>query len=458
MAKMAQPTNPVSLEIAGKLPVYRKEVAAFKDAAFLAHQTAQEFRNYEGQNHDQITASEKEVNSRTEDNNRMSSIVAQKIRELKGKLLELKRDIGSVYQSIRESEAQYAQMAAVVNADFNEKKEKLLAELREVEALLAHYAEWQRVADSFKAHLSDLKSTIHHNRVMCSEGIAETRQNAQAKIEKHRVQLAEAIRQARAESLRLRPGDISDLSAIFLTQSEAHLQSLNSQIESSEHLSAVNETVDTGNGSLQLEIERLSHRTSTLKEQEEKQQSVLAKLKTIKKEFADRRAADEQLKKTIALKQIKEQKRVEADALAKSLRQQKPPFKMNEQQEAFITFLNECATSVKSVMVDILGNEAIPVPVSPEERFEAPRLTAMMNEIKEMTERIAERPRTPTRASKHILTPAAAYFAFSAPFDDADEFIASETWSFAKYEPARPQSEQRKARIIRLKPGERTHK
>jgi hypothetical protein len=329
-----------------------------------------------------------------------------------------------------------------------------LAELHEVEVLLAHYAEWQRMADSFKSHLSELKSTIHHNRVMCSEGIAETRQNAQAKIEKHRIRLAEAIRQARSESLRLRTGDISDLSTTFLTPAEGHLESLNSQIQSSEHLSVVNQTVDDDNATMMREIERLSRRNATLNEQEEKQKSVLAKLKAIKKEFADRKAADEQHKKSETLRQIKEQKRVEADALARSLRMQRPPFKMSEEQEAFITFLNECATSIKSVMVDLLGEESGPVSVSPNERFEAPKLSAMMSQIKEMTEKVTHlRPATPSSGTKHILTPAAAYFAFSAPFDDGDDFIASESWSFAKYEPTRPASPQKKARIVRIRTG-----
>jgi hypothetical protein len=179
------------------------------------------------------------------------------------------------------------------------------------------------------------------------------------------------------------------------------------------------------------------------------------KLKAIKKEFADKKAADEQFKKTMTLRQIKEQKRVEADALARSLRMQKPPFKMSEEQEAFITFLNECATSIKSVMIDILGEDQSPVTISPNERFEAPKLSAMMTQIQEMTEKMVElRPKTPCGGgSKHILTPAAAYFAFSAPFDDGDEFIASESWSFAKYQPSRPVSQQMKARIVRVRTG-----
>jgi chromosome segregation ATPase len=453
---MAKPppagANPVALELANKLPIYRKEVIAHKDEAFFLHQTAQEFRNYEEQNHEQIAVSEKEVIGRSEDNNRMSSIVAQKIKDLKAKLLELKGEISMVRQSIKEAEEQFSQMTTMANSDFTEKKERILTELREVEALLAHYAEWQRMADSFKSHLSELKSTIHHNRVMCSEGIAETRQSAQAKIEKHRVKLAEAIRQARAESLRLRSGDISDLSATFLTQAEGHLHSLNSQIESSDHLSLVNQTIDDDNASMMREIERLSRRRTLLKEQEEKQKTVLVKLKAIKKEFADRQAADEQLKKSQSLRLIEEQKRVEADALARSLRIQKPPFKMNEEQEAFVTFLNECATSVKSVMVDLLGEERGPVTVSPNERFEAPKLSAMIAQIKDMTPKIGElRPTTPGGSTKHVLTPAAAYFAFSAPFDEGDDFIASESWSFAKYEPTKPSAQDKRARIVRMR-------
>jgi hypothetical protein len=155
----------------------------------------------------------------------------------------------------------------------------------------------------------------------------------------------------------------------------------------------------------------------------------------------------------MALREIQEKKRVEADALARSMRPQKPPFKMNEEQEGFITFLNECGTTIKSVMIDLLKTEIVPEPISPTDRFEAPKLTAMMNEIKEMTQQIAAEPDPTPRTSKHILTPAAAYFAFSAPFDDTDEFIASETWSFAKYEPGRPQSGEKKSRIVRIKNG-----
>jgi pantothenate synthetase len=214
----------------------------------------------------------------------------------------------------------------------------------------------------------------------------------------------------------------------------------------------VNQTVDDDNASMMREIEKLSRRNAALKDQEEKQKSVLAKLKAIRKEFADRKTADEHQKKAATLRQIKEQKKVEADALARSLRMQKPPFKMSEEQEAFITFLNECATSIKSVMVDLLGEDSGPVTVSPNERFEAPKLSAMMSQIKEMTDKVTQlRPTTPGGRAKHILTPAAAYFAFSAPFDDGDDFIESERWSFAKYEPAPPASQQKKARIVRIK-------
>jgi DNA repair exonuclease SbcCD ATPase subunit len=447
--KAAPPPDPKA-EIAANLPVYRREVPAHRDRAFLTHQTAQEYRNQMGLDLTEIDSLEKLMATHDDTNSQMSRIVAQKIGEFKGKLLDLKGEIQGVRQSIKESDDQYAKMRSDVDAEFNERKEKILAELREVDAQLAHYAEWMRMSDQFKAHLAELKSAIHHNRVMCSEGIAETRQNAQAKIEKHRIHLAEAIRQARAESLRLRPGDISDLSTTFLTQSEAHLQSLNSQIESSEHLSVVNYTIDDENGQLMREIERLSKKNQELKEQEEKQKCVLAKLKAVKREFAERQAADQQLRKAAAAREKEDRKR-EADVRAKSLHAQKQEFKMNQEQEAFITFLNECATSVRSVMNNLLGRQTVIALNPANERFEAPRLSAMIAEIREGTGQLETVSEAPESRSRHVLTPAAAYFAFSAPFDDGDDFIASETWSFAKYEQPKPGQQQRTPKIVRIK-------
>jgi peptidoglycan hydrolase CwlO-like protein len=344
-------------------------------------------------------------------------------------------------------------MTDEVNRDFNEKKEKILTESREVEALLAHYAEWQRQADSFKSYLSELKSTIHRNRVLCSEGIAETRQNGQAKIEKHRIRLAEAIRQARAESLRLRPGDISDLTTTFLTQSEAHLHSLNSQIASSQHLSDVNQTIDGDNSTMLREIERLDRKNQQLKEQEERQKSVLAKLKAVKQEFAERDAAEAQKKRAEAARERQEKKREEEDR-ARNAPKPKPEFHMSQEQEAFITFLNECATSIRSVMIDILGENSTTIAPQPSDRFEAPKLSAMINEIKDMTATLKNTKPKSAGGSTPVLTPAAAYFAFSAPFDDSDEFIASENWSFARYESFKsPVSKQKKPRIVRIRAG-----
>jgi hypothetical protein len=437
-------------EVAVQLPRFRKEVAAFKDQVFLNHQAIREYANYEDFNHQQMTTIEAGIVTRDEDNNRMSSIVAQKIKDLGAKLAELKTEIQGVRQSIKDAEDQYAQMTDEVNQVFNEKKEKILEESRQVEAQLNHYAEWQRQSDSFKSHLSELKATIHHNRVLCSEGIAETRQNAQAKIEKHRVRLAEAIRQARAESLRLRSGDISDLSTTFLTQSEAHLQSLNSQLASSEHLSMVNQAIDDENASMLREIERLTRKNQQLKEQEEKQQSVLTKLRAIRKEFQEKEAMQEQSRKR-ALREREEKKREEEEA-ARARNLPKPEFHLSEEQEAFITFLNECSTSVRSVLIDILGEEAKVAPAAGSERFEAPKLSSMISEIRELTEKLDEVKPTGVSGKKPVLTPAAAYFAFSAPFDDTDDFIASENWSFAKYEPVKPVAQQgRKPRIIRIR-------
>lgn len=454
-AKPQQGVSPAEAKkeaVTAKLPEYRKKVVAFKDRVLLDHQRIKQYNNYEDANRATIQETEQQIEARNEDNNRMSSIVAQKIKELKGRLLELKADIRGVRQSIEDAKDQYARMTEEVNADFNAKKEVILAESREVEAQLEHLAEWQRQADSFKSHLSELKSTIHHNRVLCSEGIAETRQNAQTKIEKHRIKLAEAIRQARAESLRLRSGDISELSTTFLTQSEQHLQSLHSQIASSEHLSEVNQTIDDDNSTVLREIERLTKRNRHLKEQEEKQRAVIVKLETIKRDFQAREAAAEQTRKRAEAKE-REEKRKEEEVRARNMPKPKPEFKMSKEQEAFITFLNECATSVRSILIDMTGETPEQTAAISAERFEAPKLSAMIAEIKDMTERIEDAKPEGTGAARPVLTPAAAYFAFSAPFDESDNFIESENWSFARYEPFKREEspQQKKPRIIRVK-------
>jgi hypothetical protein len=240
-----------------------------------------------------------------------------------------------------------------------------------------------------------------------------------------------------------------------LTQSEAHLQSLNSQIGSSQHLSEVNHTIDDDNVSLFREIEKLDRKNHQLKDQEEKQKSVLAKLKAIRQEFRDRDLAEVHRKKEEAARE-RQEKRREEEVRARNAPKPKPEFHMSSDQEAFITFLNECATSIRSVMIEVLGESADATIPQPSDRFEAPKLSAMINEIRGMTEQLTGvKPKSPAE-SKPILTPAAAYFAFSAPFDDSDNFIASENWSFAKYEAFKaPATKQRRPRIVRVRTVQR---
>ena len=59
----------------------------------------------------------------------------------------------------------------------------------------------------------------------------------------------------------------------------------------------------------------------------------------------------------------------------------------------------------------------------------------MISEIKDLVSRVhnSTKPLTAGTTRKSTLTPAAAYFAFSAPFDESDDFIETENWSFAKY-------------------------
>jgi hypothetical protein len=78
----------------------------------------------------------------------------------------------------------------------------------------------------------------------------------------------------------------------------------------------------------------------------------------------------------------------------------------------------------------------------------------MIAEIKEMTGRIEQGHPVGEWRSAHVLTSAAADFAFSAPFDDGDEFIPSQTWSFAQYDTPKKNRQARRAVItkVRMKP------
>lgn len=449
-------------EIINNFRQNQKEIIRLETSITLPHSDTKSLTNYKEENYQQIENIEKDIEARDVENNRMSSVVANKIKELKGKIRDLKTEIKGVRQSIQDAEEKNSKIVDEINAEFNQKKEEILAESRKVEAELAHYAEWQRQADTYKSHLSELKSTIHHNRVICSENISETRQNAQSKIEKHRILLAEAIRQARAESLRLRAGDISNLTTTFLTQSEAHLKSLDSQFASSKQLSEVNNTIDDENISLQRDIDRLAKKKNSLKEQQERQKAVLSKLKTIREEFKERELQEKEMKKIITARE-REEKRREEENRIKNTPKPKPEYKMTEEDEAFITFLNECATSVRSIIYDMLGENSRKSEIHLQnERFEAPKLSSMISEIKSLTTKLDEIDapveKKDESKGKPILTPAAAYFAFSAPFDESDNFVSTESWSFGKYEPPRPSTsfgQAKKPRIIRIRPEQK---
>jgi hypothetical protein len=226
--------------------------------------------------------------------------------------------------------------------------------------------------------------------------------------------------------VRLRSGDISDLLMTFLTQSEAHLRSLHSEIESSEHLAAINASIDDDNASMLREIERFTRRNCNLKEQEEKQKAVLGKLRAIKREFAQRETADRERRREEAAHADEEQRRAEADTLARSLPRMRQQFKLSAQQEAFLCFVNECATSVRSVIRGVLNVEAAQLQVGTE-WFEAPKLAAMITEIVKMTDRLQQAEPMTLAGTKQVLTLATAYFAFSALFDESEKFIASES-------------------------------
>lgn len=432
-----------------------KDIPRLTTDILMKRTTNAELALFQNSNHTKIEEIDRLIIARTADNNRFSSIVAGKIKDLKTKLRELKDDIKSVQQSINDAKDNFQKISEDLNEEFNQKRQVILAESGDVESQLNHYAEWQRQSDAFKSHLSELKSTIHHNRVLCSEGIAETRQAAQAKIEKHRVHLAEAIRKARAESLRLRSGDISKLSTSFLTLSEAHLKSLDSQISASKHLSGVNQTINEDNYSIQREIDRLVRKNQTLKEQEEKQRTVISKLRQIQLEFQQKEQEEMEIRRNQEISERQMKKRQEEEVRAQKVTKPKEEFKLTQSQEAFITFLNECATSVRSILYDILCIKLEKPKTNHSERFEAPKLSSMISEIKDLVSRVhnSTKPLTAGTTRKSTLTPAAAYFAFSAPFDESDDFIETENWSFAKYIPYKPQSviQQKKPRIIRVK-------
>ncbi|EAY14923.1 hypothetical protein TVAG_380330 [Trichomonas vaginalis G3] len=418
----------------------------------------QDFINVQNIEKATIQRIENEIKEAANSNRTTNSLILNSIIELKRNLKNIKSEIKSVEQSIENAKKEHEKTTTELTNEFNAKKEVILKETREVDEQLVHYAEWQRQADSFKTHLSELKSKIHQNRVNCSENVAYYRRVSQVKIEKHRVDLAEAIRKARAESLRLRSDDISPQSTTFLTQSEQQVQNLTQQLESSQHLAEVNETIEEDNMSMQQEISRLQKKTDRLRDQEEKQLNVIAKLKAIKKEFEEKEKAEAQEKLRREQERKMEQQRIEAIEEAKRNMPPKPEFKMSQDQEAFLTFLNECATTVRSVLKQLLGNSE-KIEVTPkDDRFEAPKLTAMIAEIKEMTSKLDSAPKSSFKEKRPILTPAAAYFAFSAPFDDADDYIKSENWSFSKYEPIKQTTTTKKAqpKIVRIKTGNKT--
>lgn len=419
------------------------------------HSKERDFQNLVNDENSLIEEIEKNIEDRTRENISTAKQLFKMIQECKATLKGLKTEIAQVEQSIQVAQEQYDKSSEEVINEYNIKKSIVIKENKEVEDQINHYTEWQRNSESFKAYLAELKSTIHHNRVICNEVIAENRQNAQAKIEKHRVDLAEALRRARAESLRLRPGDMSELSATFLTQSEQQVKSLNSQLESTGHLATVNKNIEEENANTMDEILQLQKSNEQLRLQVEQQKNVIEKLKSIQREFEERDKHDKMMKQIAKEKALMEKKRRE-EATKENIPESKPQFQMSQEQEAFLTFLNECATSVRSVLKQLLGEDSKSKVTPKDDKFEAPKLTAMVHEIKDMTLKLDANPISKLNCSKPILTPAAAYFAFSAPFDDSDEFIKSEKWSFAKYEGSKPQSNassQKRPRIVRLKPG-----
>jgi len=433
----------------------KKEKFRMLALLFMEHSMKQELVNQENKENQTIDAIFNNMQNEMTKNSNSISLMFSKYMKKKEELRDLKKSIKGLEEDIEKENALFLQEESNLINDFNSEKEKIMNDTKQVEEQLNRYAEWQRQADSYQTQLSDLKSQIHKNRVGCSEVIAQTRQNAQAKIEKHRVDLAEAIRKARAESLRLRSGDISELSTTFLTQSEQQVESLNSQLEASRHLSDVNDTIEEDNLSMQQEIGRLKKKTVRLREQAEKQKRVIEKLNDIKTEFQEREK-EERLIQKMKNDKKKEQK-IEKEIKERSKPPPKPQFQMTKEQESFITFLNECATSVRSVLKQMLDdNDTSEAPNTQSERFEAPKLSSMIAEIKQLTQKLEQKGHKPDPSRRPVLTPAAAYFAFSAPFDESDEFIPSENWSFAKYQPlknnqSQNQTQSKKPKIVRIK-------
>ena len=402
-----------------------------------------------------------EIDKRIKDTNvikaNANAALTEQIKSVVAEIQKKKNEILNNEQSMKDAKTQFDENKAKLINEFNIKRDQILKESKEVEAQLNHYAEWQQQSGAYQTRLAELKSKIHQNRITSSEAIAQSHKNEQARIDKHRIELAEAIRKARAESLRLRSGDISEQSTTFLTQSEQQVQNLQQQLESSQHLAEVNETIEDDNMSMRQEIKRLKTKTERLRDQEEKQINVVAKLKAIQKEFKDKEKSDALEKKKIKKRELIEKKKI-AEEEARKKPKPKPEFKMSAEQEAFFTFLTECSTTVRSVLKQINGKD-VNTPVTPKnDRFEAPKLVAMIEEIKEMTNLLSSRPQSNLKEKRSILTPAAAYFAFSAPFDDGDEFIKSENWSFSKYEACKPTTATKKTqpKIVRIKTGTKT--
>ncbi|KAH0790892.1 hypothetical protein GPJ56_005027 [Histomonas meleagridis] len=412
----------------------------------IEHSSAQELSNVEKENLGQIKEIEKIIAAREIDNEKVDISAATKITELKAKIKQLKTELENVKKSIRESEEEQRKKIDQTKTDFIEKKNKLLKESKEIENKLNHYAEWQKQSEEYKSQLSEIKFSIHQNRISCNENINEARQNIQTKMKKHQDILADAIKQARAEALHLQPGDISNLTAIFLTQSEAHLQSLNSQLESTNQMADLNQSIEEENNSLIHEIEEQDQKNQELKDQEEEQNKVLSKLRAVKSEFQEKERILTQRKKKPLKTEHPEKKNVSEQDTPKK----KKEFKLTQEHESFITFLNECSTFVRSVLIGIL-HESPKNESNENNRFEAPKLSSMITQIKEMSDKIDSNLVKDFSGQRPILTPAAAYFAFSAPFDESDNFIESENWSFAKYESYKSNAlnQQKKNRLVK---------
>jgi hypothetical protein len=88
------------------------------------------------------------------------------------------------------------------------------------------HIQWQRPGDGAKLRLQELSATLRRNRIQSAESLAQTRQSSQTTVERHRLAMADALRKARADVLRLRDGDVTGLTAEFLKKSDARLESL----------------------------------------------------------------------------------------------------------------------------------------------------------------------------------------------------------------------------------------